>query len=471
MEKSKLVFLMSSLTKIEVEQFIDYVKSPFFNKKKQQVKLASYLKKCHPEYPQARLTKVEVFKKLYPGEVYDDNRMRYEMSDLTKLLEDFLAFQNYKQNSILNEINLLQSLSNKKLDKYFEQTHKKAISKLEDQQSKNSMHYFHFYQLNNLADQHFSQKGERKFDINIQNASHYLDLFYLSQKLRNCCSMADRQKFLASKYDVNFLEELNTMLEKVNFQNVQDIEVYDKLYQFINKENSDQDFYKIIDLLKTHVDFLEFNDQKEIFMYLINYCARKIRGGDENFVETTLELYLNGIQSKVLFEEGFLSPWTFKNIVSLGLRSKQYLWVKQFISEYSDSIKPQFRQDALNFNLADLSFHQNEFKQTLSFLNQLKYSDIYYKINGRVLLLKTYFHLDEMNPLLSGIASFTIYLKRNNQITKDVKKSYLNFCNLLFRIVKAKPQKRFMVLEKIKNTEQVISKAWLNSVCQNETAY
>ena len=467
MHNSKLIQLMASLDKAEVVRFLEFVTSPYFNKRKEQVVLAKYLKKYHPDFPPERFEKDTIFKLLFPVARFDLKRLRYEMSYLTKLLEDFLAIQYFQDNQFQKGYHLLESLNDKKLDKYFNQTFKKLDSQAAEEKEKNARHYLQLHLLNDLADDHFSQKRERKFDIKIQDASHFLDLFYLSQKLRYSCNMIDRQKFLAIQYKIDFQDELHSMLEKVDFEGIEDIEVYDKLFHAIDKEDEEQYFFEIVDLLKKNSDHLWKEDQKEIFMHLINYCARKIRRGNEGYVETALELYLIGIQSKVLFIEGFLSPWTFKNIISLGLRSKRYEWVKDFINEYGEAIKPQFRRDALNFNLADLSFHQNEFRETLSYLNMLNYSDIYYTLNGRVLLLKTYFHLEELNPLLSGIASFTIYLKRNNQITKDVKNSYLNFCNLLFRIVKAKPNKIEQVIERINNTEQVISKAWLNSICKS----
>ena len=459
--------MMLSLDKAEVLRFLEFVTSPYFNKRKEQVILAKYLKKHHPDFAPEYFGKERIFQLLFPGESFDLKKLRYEMSYLTKLLEDFLAMEHFQENQFQKGYHLLESLNDKKLDKFFNQTFKKLGSQQEGKMQRNAKHYLQLHLLNDLADDHFSQKRERKFDVKIQDASHFLDLFYLSQKLRYSCNMIDRQKFLAIQYKIDFQKELHSMLDQLDFEGIEDIELYDKLFHAIDKENEEQYFIEIVDLLKKNSDHLWKEDQKEIFMHLINYCARKIRRGNEGYVETALELYLIGIQSKVLFIEGFLSPWTFKNIISLGLRLKRYDWVKEFISEYSEAIKPQFRKDALNFNMADLSFHQSEFRETLSYLNLLNFSDIYYTLNGRVLLLKTYFHLEELNPLLSGIASFTIYLKRNKQITKDVKNSYLNFCNLLFRIVKAKPHQMDQVIEKINTTEQVISKAWLNSVCKS----
>lgn len=456
---------MSVLNKEQLYQFLDYTRSPFFNKRKTLVIFTQHLLKHAPDFPEDVLNKEHLHALLFPDKIYDDKRMRYEMSYLAKMLEDFLALLSYQENPFLRDYHLLDSLNSKKLDKYFLLEYKHVLSRQSSKVTKNAAYYFNLFLLSDLSDKNFSQRRERKFDISIQNASQYLDLFYLSKKLRFCCNMSDRQKIIAKEYQIDFLEEFNHMRTKVNVAEVPDIEMYDQVFNVIDKDVKKDDFLKIISLLKSNAEFLSVEDQEEIYIYLINYCARKIRKGNETFVAIALELYLNGIQSKVLFEDGFLSPWTFKNIISLGLRSSQFEWVKTFIVEYGKSIKKEFRQDALHFNLADLSFHQNEFQKTLDHLNKLEYSDIYYTLNGRVLLLKTYFHLEEIEPLLSGIAAFRIFLKRNKKITKDVKKSYLNFCQLLSQIVKSKSTKNSIILTKIENTQQVISKSWLKTAC------
>ena len=69
-----------------------------------------------------------------------------------------------------------------------------------------------------------------------------------------------------------------------------------------------------------------------------------------------MDLYIEGIKNNILLENGQISPWTYKNVVKLGLGLKRFEWVESFVREYSQYLSAREREDAYHFNLADLFF-------------------------------------------------------------------------------------------------------------------
>ena len=89
MHKTKLISLLKSLTKVELSQFSDYVRSPFYNKNTLCVRLLDILLEAAPNYAPNLLDKQDLFDRLFPGKAYNSS-LRVTASFLLKLLQDYL---------------------------------------------------------------------------------------------------------------------------------------------------------------------------------------------------------------------------------------------------------------------------------------------------------------------------------------------------------------------------------------------
>ncbi|HQU59781.1 MAG TPA: hypothetical protein PLU64_11320, partial [Saprospiraceae bacterium] len=205
-------------------------------------------------------------------------------------------------------------------------------------------------------------------------------------------------------------------------------------------------------------------ERREVYLYAINFCARKIRQGKETYVPVVLGLYIQGISDESLFEGGYLSHWTYTNVVKLALRQKDFDWAEHFIRDYSDKLSPQSREDALHFNLAELFYQKEQYGEVLSHLTKLNFSDMFYHIGSRTVLVKTFYESEEIESLLSLLASFSNFLRRNKKISASLKKTYLNFCNLLIQLLHDNPRKREKIKGQIQATQPLAERAWLMKV-------
>ena len=107
----------------------------------------------------------------------------------------------------------------------------------------------------------------------------------------------------------------------------------------------------------------------------------------------------------------------------------------------------------------------------MSHLSQLNFSDLFYHMGSRTVLIKTYYESEEIESLLSLLASFSNFLRRNKKIAPGLKKTYLNFCNLLFNILKNNPKKRDRIKEEIQSTQPLAERSWLLKVWGEQGKY
>src|SRR5690606_2223412 len=121
-----------------------------------------------------------------------------------------------------------------------------------------------------------------------------------------------------------------------------------------------------------------------------------------------------------------LTPWSFKNIVTNGLRLSEFDWVEKFIHDYSSRLDEKHRENAVTFNLAQLFFYKKDYPKVISHLSQVEYEDITYNLNSKTLLMASYFELDELEALNSLLDTFRVYLNRNKKIPATRRKHYLN---------------------------------------------
>jgi hypothetical protein len=463
MKNSKLIDLLQALDSTELRQFCEFVASPYYNKNEELVHLAEHLEKLAPEFPEKKIKKEAVYRAIFPGQPFDKRKLAYLMNYLLKLGERFLAVQRYEKEELLTSCHILEQFVDRKLDKHYNYLMKRTEEALEAESGRDGMRYYHKFLASQVATQHFYSKQVRKFDPSLQQASDELDNFYFFYKLKYSCEMLNRQAIIEADYQPAFVDEVKKHLQ---VQPPADplIEIYLHIYLLITCPEEEGHFEQLMRLIEQHALTIDRKLRREIYLYAINYGASRIKKGSSKYLQIVLDLYVKGIENRALFDEAYLSHWTYSNVVKLGLHLRHYDWVAGFIRENAVNLQPSLREDAEHYNLAELHYYQGDFDQVLMHLNQLQFSDLHYHLGSRVMLLKTYHELEAEESLFSMLASFSVYLRRNKKIAASVKRPYLNFCNLLHQLMRRNPKKWNALGESIRKTQLLTERGWLLQV-------
>ena len=355
MENSKLLQLLSTFDPPMLRAFQEFVASPYFNKDPELVRLYGYLKQQLAKgLPKGKTVRQVVYAGLYPEKSYDEMQLNRLMSRLLQLAERFISIWQYEQRGVLPDCIALEYYVEAHLDKLYTFAYEKVKSKLAGQPLRNSAWYYQQFLLSDIAERHFSAQNLRRYDHHLQEASDHLDTWFLSQKLYYLCAMLDRQKILSTPYRQTFLEAMRGHLEQHDYQTVPPVAAYSHLLNALSGIDDNAHFQTLKALVYDSDQHFTKAEVKDLFYFAINFCINKFRQGGKEFAEDLVELYDRGLQKGVLMEDGLISPWTYKNMVKLGLGLRRFEWVERFITDYSFKLPGDQREDAYHFNLADL---------------------------------------------------------------------------------------------------------------------
>ncbi|MBP7185060.1 MAG: hypothetical protein KBA06_06100, partial [Saprospiraceae bacterium] len=402
---------------------------------------------------------------------YSDKEMNYLQNFLLKSAEESLGIMTYQNQNLLPEVHTLTAYSDKGLLKHYSLYYKKAIANLESSTYRNQDYYYKKFLLANVSDEHFLKQKVRKFDDSLQVKSNNFDIYFLSNRLVYICNMIDRQRSISAPYQIRFVDEVITMVEKINFADYPAIHLYYQLLITINNEENDEYFPLLKELFIKYLIYFSENERKQLYFLILNFTIRKIRAGNIIFVNECLELYLKGLDEHLLFENGYLSPWTYKNIIKLGLRLERYDWSETFAINNNGLIAEEFRTAALHYNLAEIYYYKSEFNKAWEHLNKIEFSDVHYVLGAKILLIKIYYNQQDLEPLHSLIQSFKIYLKRNELLSEQVRNSYLNFLNILSMILKFDVKHLDEIYQQFDSSKVLVERNWLQLVLESQAQH
>ena len=202
----KLFVLLKTLSAWEIKSFEKFVASPFFNPNEKVSRLLSVVLKEYPAYDEKNLSFEKLFAQLFKKEKYNHQKVRYVLTDLTLLMEKFLAYKTLEEKTFYQKKFLLHQLKEKNLDKYFQQ----HLTLGYDAQKNTEHHDLKFYKrqlgYDELSYEFTTSKSNRAIDTSLQSLSDNLDVYFLSTKLKYCCEILNRQNIVQVEYKIPFLE-------------------------------------------------------------------------------------------------------------------------------------------------------------------------------------------------------------------------------------------------------------------------
>jgi hypothetical protein len=460
MQNSKLLEVLRTFSGHEWKSFKAFVDSPYFNRNPDVAALCRWLAdQCGSG---GEVHRESGFHALFPDQPFDDARWNHLMSFLLKLAEQFLGLEQYVKESFAPRFFILQALAERGLEKHyryiFDQTRKKqAVAPYQD-----AAYFLQRYQLENYEANLLSRSAIRRFNESAQISTDNLDQFYLAEKLRYTCFMLTSQVVLATPYNFQLVEEVSRFVAGIT-DAAPVVQAYYRIYKLLSEDIATDHFDALRRLLAEQEQMFDRQVLAELYQYAINYCNLQIMKNREPYVAEALDLYQTGIQSGILLENGNLSPWHFKNIIKLGLRLKRYAWTEQFILDHNRLLEPEFREDAVYYNLAELYYYTGRYDEALVQLNKVEFTDVHYNLGAKVILAKIYYETDETDALDSLLHAFRTYLHRNRVISDDLRKPYLHFTALLRHILRSTPDAVPALREKVRHTV-LAEKAWLSNI-------
>ena len=393
--------------------------------------------------------KEKVFKKLFVGKKYDDNKLSKIFSELSKMIEEFIITMQSKSNILQHKLELLKFYNERNLEKYYLQI-EREIDKLKTEIPIGVMSQMIAYQFEEVKLNYNLKHQDR--NTNYQNIYSILVSFSDAEKLRwkNLSQINMFPSILENKY-YSILFNIQYCLELLLINDDES-----KIDEILNYFKQD---YKI-----------EKEQSRDILFTLLHYCLQKINTGNTNYYVHIIDLFHtienNGLILNV-YNKMDLS--TYKNYITCALKIKKINEAEFFLEKYKQNLPDEVAAEVYCFNKALIAFDKKEYSSVLDLILYCKFTDIFYKLNQRRLIIKTYYELMVNNTtyytaLIDAIIAFKKYLiivKNLPELFIELNRNFLRFLSEILEINTKKNITKIILLNNLTATTQITERNWI----------
>jgi hypothetical protein len=473
MEHSKLLRTLRKLNDEELNAFKKFVASPYFNANKE---LAALLEVICSEVliSSSAFRNEDILNRLSPGRKFEERRLTDLMYRLTNLLEEYLSIEKYRQNKVQQKINLLSLGYEKEFDSLIGGIEKDIALIHKNNPVRDAEYLYETFMFHSEKDYSFRLHGKISDHESIQSKSDFLDLYYFALKLKDACEMINRSRILSVTYDIRMVDNIIDYLREHPgiYKEYPAVQIYFSMYLMLSSEEHEKYFFDLKEQADHNASAFTSDEIRSIYGYLQNYCIRRLNQGDTDYLNHLFGIYKHIFNTGLVFGDNKNMQWDFKNFVSLGLRLKEYEWTLQMINTFKDQLPQTVRQNAYSYNLANYYYETGDYRKATKLLVSVEFTDIYYNLDSKAMLLKIYYKVEEEESFYSLVSSFGIYLRRNKLIspaTAEIYHNLLKFTKKSFNLKTKLPYQRKKdyyknvvdLKDKITRTHKVANINWL----------
>lgn len=461
MKGSKLVRLLNTLDKLEKIKFKKWLRSPLATNHSDLRHLMDYLM-SRRVFTDRNLHKEKVFIAVYGAQKYEDAKLRHLMSLGVSLLEEFV--RNFLINNRPNytEINQANWYKERQLPKLAQQQLRRTTASLAASSTRDEQY---FYESMLLEEAKFSLQGrnERLGGNNLEAIHQYRTLFFVIATLKYACIGASHQNLKQTDYSVPMLNNILAQVEEGQYAEQVGVQLYYNAYKMLKSvEEAELYFLALKQLLFESNQAVSEKDYRVLFLYAINYCIKRLNSGDTAYIRESFEWYKMGLARSILIENGSLSPFTYKNQVALGLRLGEFEWVATFIEDYSHYLIPEYRRVYIPYCRARLLFAKGDYPAAMQLLSTVEFDDVFMNLDARVMLLKIYWEIQELEPLDALLNSFTSYVRRQKLLGyhKQNYEHIIRYAKSMLQLPSYDKNKKIALIEAIEKAKPLTEKQW-----------
>lgn len=469
MSEVKLSAALLALSPWEKKRFRKFLRSPYLITDARLSCLYDFL-------DESEVNREAAFAHVFPGEPYDYFRISNVFSYLEKALERFWAYEQLRDQPEQEGFWALKGASVRDLGKSYRHLNRQIVKKWDREGFRNEDWFFRQYQLAALQDDHFLRGDKREANDRLDGKLAAADLFYVSAMLKNLCAWINRRNIVQTQSGLGpyarFLDFIQTHIEE--YQDHPYIQLYYLVLMTLLEGENPTYFQTLKELVPVYASAYPKEEQKALYAYLQNYCINRINSGNTHYLAELFGLYQSTIEQQIICDDRSISQWDFKNIVSLGLRLKEFDWTESFIRDFHQKLPPALRKYALDYNLAAFYYEQGQSTEALKLLVRIDPTDLYYDLGVRTLMMKIYFDQEEEEALEALIHSFGNYLRRHKRIADYQVKVHLNLIRFVRKASRLRGRMRSalrksftseveQLLNAIRKTGEITNINWLES--------
>ncbi len=449
MNDTKLIQTLKTFTNEEMKLFEKFIASPFFNKGRNYLPFLNQLKKFYPSFENEKLSYEYIYGKLYPGRKFNKQVMWNQVSQLEKLVKEFLLQTALKNNRLERFILIFDELSKRNLDKQMLKEIETADKNLPDVRFGKDYFYSKWIIENNKADYWTSLRGrqDKSFEPTIKSTEYSIlnfmadlsisvsDLQIIKLMYNTSNKISDTIEFIKNLDLKKFVQAAN----ENNHEHAPVINFYYNKIMCALDENEESHFFEMKKFFDENYDLFDRLEQKNTLISLANYCAHKMRLGNRKFLKLLFEI------NKFRLEKGIdtygnrrIDKALYHQIIRNALLLGEIKWAENFVKDYTSKLIKAHQKTMSSLALGYIYYAKKEYASSLVHLNKVEFIDLRDKLHVRILSAKTYYELNKSELLFYYIDSSKHYIGNNTEIESATKQAYMKFFNYLKKLLTVK---------------------------------
>ncbi len=479
MENTKVVRLLKSLTKNELNELEKFISSPYFSRKRDCVPLLKSLRSFWPEFD-VKTTNNAVYEKAYPGKLYGSTGSVSLLSTLSSELYllglEFLRYSELEKDESQKKLLLLRSFRGKNLQKEFE----KEFGKTEDENSVthgSAGSFLESYRLNMIYSEYVWDRGdmERLYETQLNCSADALAFAIITAY--KFMDMQNTAKHMDIKTHNSFTD---IVLESLNGEKMLDAMKKDNnsLFPYISanyyihmmkKEPENRGHYnRLKQTLENNIEKFGHTEKYMLHQAMETHMVIQLEHNrySIDIARELFELYKNELKLGVhkISPDGYLEPTVYRNIFLTACDINEFEWAENFINRYSRELPIEFAEGMKDYSLARLYFIKKDFEKALGKIVNINYDYPLHKIDAKVLHFKICYELGSYEQAFNILDTTKHYLSATDDIPNVFRKknsTFVKFASEALKLQTGKAKDAGYVLEKLEKEEIIESKAWL----------
>lgn len=466
MENSHLGQLLQSLGPVELKAFERFLQSPYFNLRNDVRQLFQALRPALDKRQPLPGREV-LFRMVFPEKQPTPAEARMLVNYLTKLFEQFLQIEQIDLDPGLSDWLYVKGLHRLGLEKQGSKAVRTAFERLEKSPFRNAAYHEYGYR---LLFEETRQRREQPEESarRLKDLNRRLHTTMVAMWLRQACLSLTEKAVYNMETDLYFMPEIFRWVEQEQQDTIPAVGVYYYGCKMLIT-GEERWFQRLKHMVLKHAADFPSEELHDLHLMSINYCVRQLNAGNERYFQEVHELYKAGLETKTLFNNGVLSPFTYINIAISGLKVQALDWVAWFIPQYKNSLERRFRDSAYSFNMARLHYARRDYGEALLLLQKANYRDLLTNLAAKAMALKIYYEQGEYEVLQSHLEAMTHFLRRKRVIGYH-RENYLNMIRATKKLLAARQGKgevRAQLRQFVETTDPLTERAWFLSVLSN----
>lgn len=439
MKNRQIVRLLSHLSAEDLTGFRLFLLSPYHTNRHMYVEILD-LVIDHLLGDNKALKPEEFYKKLRPGEAYNENILNSRLSTLVSHCNDFLVDQTLKEDVQLQERLLQQAYAKRNVDfSMVSRQYKKSQRRITDGAKQDASFFREMFELDfSWGAYHF--RGARKrvdWGDLLEKQNFHFDNYYILRKIQMACGLHGYNRLYQTELKVSHWDVIVEIIQGNKHLLSEVSLIYFEMYELLLDPNNTEGIFAFAAQLTEKSDKLSPENLRDCYTFLINLVSRQINQGKNEFLSVSEGLFDFGIHNEILLQNGDIRPADLKNGITLKCLLGKVEEAEAFLAEYSTKLTDDQEGNAIGFNRGQIAFFKKDFRackrEMFQILSGYKEDEFYifdangYLIRALVEQMRIIQEFGDYQFLQNQLKNYKGYLKRKKGVARERLEPHFTF--------------------------------------------